>query len=431
MKKLTKLIFIVAAFFLINSDGQATAPYYKLQFNKKNIDRIAQVTDSKYEAAVKHFEVYLKTYSDDLESRYKIKAGVNVQIQDLAEAVDYMNPYICAGMPFGKFLKSYPSFLKPRVDSWNSWNRTKRVGSKYQHRLTNHPNLREIKKNIAYGPHERNVLDLYLADADKPTPLVVYIHGGGFRKGNKESLSPMMLELCLQQGLSVATINYRLSDTGPFPMQHMDAARAIQFLRYNAKNWNLDPRRVAATGRSAGAGISLWLGFHDDLADLDADDPVLRQSTRLSCMAVLGAQATYDPRWIEEHIGGRAHLHPALPLFFGIPITEWETPQAYEIFKRSAAITYLTADDPSVWAIYKEPDRDLPPNAGAGEGIHHPRFGRKLKKQMDELGIDCIIKHVDDYHNQESEGKRGEGEWPEKDFMPDMIDFFLQHLSVL
>lgn len=289
--------------------------------------------------------------------------------------------------------------------------------------------LREVKKNISYGPHERNVLDLYLADTDGPSPLVVFIHGGGFRRGSKEMLSDEMLNHCLQRGLSVAAINYRLSDSGPFPIQHMDAARAIQFLRYNAKKWNLDPERVGATGESAGAGISLWLGFHDDLADRNATDSVLRQSTRLSCMAVLGAQHTYDPGWIKEHIGGNAHIHPALALFYGVPINEWDTPRAQEIFKRSAAITYLTTNDPPVWAIYSEPDRDVPADAEVGEGIHHPRFGRALKKAMDDLGIECILRHADDYPEQAGKEKRQPGGWPEYAFIPEMTDFIVQHLS--
>ena len=285
------------------------------------------------------------------------------------------------------------------------------------------PHLRETKKDISYGPHERNVLDLYLADADGPTPLVVFIHGGGFRRGSKDMLSQVMLRHCLQRGLSVATINYRLSDTGPFPIQHMDAARAIQFLRYNAEKWNLDKRRVVASGESAGAGISLWLGFHDDLADPKAKDPILKESTRLNCIAVFGAQHTYDPRWIKANVGASAHIHPALALFFGVPINEWDTRQAYDVFERSAAITYLTADDAPVWAIYNEPDRDVPADAEVGEGIHHPRFGRALKKAMDDVNIDCTVHHIDDYPH---DGKKGT--WPEEAFMPDMMDFIVQHL---
>ncbi len=145
--------------------------------------------------------------------------------------------------------------------------------------------------DVAYGSHKRHVLDLWQAKSAKPTPLLIFIHGGGFRGGSKENLAPQLLDGCLKAGISVASINYRLSPEVAFPAHYQDSARAIQFLRHKAKEWNLDPQRVAASGGSAGAGTSLWIGFHDDLADPKSDDPVLRQSTRLTCMAVLGRRA--------------------------------------------------------------------------------------------------------------------------------------------
>ena len=172
--------------------------------------------------------------------------------------------------------------------------------------------------NEKYGPHRRNVLDLWKAKSDAPTPLVVFIHGGGFRGGSKEALPPALLEGLLSKGISVMAINYRLSPEVSFPAHYMDCARAIQFARSKAKEWNLDAKRVGSTGGSAGAGTSLWIGFHDDMADPRSDDPVLRESTRLTCMAVQGAQSTYDPRVIKEWVGEAASNHPALKGFFGL-----------------------------------------------------------------------------------------------------------------
>jgi len=143
--------------------------------------------------------------------------------------------------------------------------------------------------DVKYGPHGRNVMDVWLAKSDKPTPVLVSIHGGGFRGGNK-SVSGDLLKQCLDSGISVVAITYRFSNEAIAPAQFLDSARAIQFIRHNAKEWNLDTTRIAATGGSAGAGISLWLGFHDDLADPDSDDPVLRELTRLTCMMVNGGQ---------------------------------------------------------------------------------------------------------------------------------------------
>ena len=140
-------------------------------------------------------------------------------------------------------------------------------------------------KDIPYGPHERNVLDLYPVASDAPAPVYVFIHGGGFRGGDKTRIPPALLEGCLRAGIAVAAINYRLSDTDPYPAAMEDSARAIQFLRHKAGEWRLDGTRFAAGGGSAGGGITFWIGFRPDLADPASDDPVARASTRLACIA--------------------------------------------------------------------------------------------------------------------------------------------------
>jgi acetyl esterase len=272
--------------------------------------------------------------------------------------------------------------------------------------------------NFKYGPDTRNVLDLWKAKSDKPTPLVVFIHGGGFRAGDKAQVDAKLIEQCLAAGISVGAINYRLSDTATFPAQMLDGARAIQTFRHNAKEWNLDPKRIACTGGSAGAGISLWLGFHDDLADPKSSDPVARQSTRLTCMAVKGAQSSYDPRFIKSVIGGRAHEHPALGSFYGLKPEEFDSPKAHKLYEEASPINYLSADDPPVFAFYTEPDEDLPANASPGKGIHHPRFGHALKKKMDALKIECTVRQAKEYR-----GKR-------ETFDDDTVAFFKKHFGM-
>lgn len=272
-------------------------------------------------------------------------------------------------------------------------------------------------ENAQYGPHERNVLDLWRVKADRATPLLVFIHGGGFRAGDKSNLQPALLKRCLESGISVASINYRLSQHAPFPAPMLDGARAVQFLRYKASEWNLDPKRVAASGGSAGAGISLWIGFHDDLADPKSDDAIARQSTRLTCMGVMGAQSSYDPRWIQKVIGGRAHEHPALMPFYGLKPDELDSPRAHKLYEEASAINYVSADDPPVFMFYSEAKGPLPADAKPGEGIHHPKFGEALKEKLDPLRIECVLRHQDDY-----KANRG-------DMNREMVEFFLRHFA--
>jgi acetyl esterase/lipase len=263
------------------------------------------------------------------------------------------------------------------------------------------------------------VLDLWKARSAKPTPLVIHIHGGGFRGGDKRTLSPILLQRCLESGISVASINYRLSQHAIYPAPFLDSAYAVQFLRSKAAQWNLDPKRFGATGGSAGAGISLWIGFHDDLAEPASADPVKRQSTRLAAVAVVGAQTTYDPREIRKIIGEAAARHPALPLLFGISPEDTFTDKADKLYRDSAAVTHLSADDPPVYLLYQEPRGPVPADAPPGTGIHHPAFGTYLKERMDKLGIECIVRHQDDFNGQ-----------PKGQFHIDMADFFRRHFGL-
>jgi len=252
--------------------------------------------------------------------------------------------------------------------------------------------------DVKYGPHERNVLDFWQAESEEPTPLVVYIHGGGFVGGDKRSISPEVLRSCLESGISVAAIHYRFVTTDPFPAPQRDGARAIQFLRSKASAWNLDATRIAAFGGSAGAGISLWLAFHDDLADPAADDPVARRSSRLVAAGSFGGQSSYDPHVIRAWIGGRAHEHPSIYKCYGVDALDaLDDPKLQPLYDEVSAIKHLTADDPPVFMFYNEPYGPLPDDARPGQGIHHPTFGLKLREAMEALGIEAVYHHSSEF----------------------------------
>lgn len=245
--------------------------------------------------------------------------------------------------------------------------------------------------NVKYGPHERNVMDVWLAKSDKPTPVLVSIHGGGFRNGNK-SVDPALAEACLMAGISVIAITYRLTDSAIAPAQHQDAARAIQFIRSKAKEWNLDPKRMAATGSSAGAGLSMWLAFHDDMANPKAADPVQRESTRLTCAAVFNGQTSYDPRVIRTLFPGKdIYKEEALTKLYGFDLSNLDAapPEKIKLFEEVSAINFLTKDDPPVLLVYSS--KLDTPITSQGIGIHHPKFGTMLKDKMDKLGIECRV----------------------------------------
>ena len=280
--------------------------------------------------------------------------------------------------------------------------------------------IRPTHADVHYGSHERQVIDFYQAKSNEPTPVIIYIHGGGFVGGDKKSVSPAMLQGALDAGISSAAIHYRFVDGDKtiFPVPQHDGARAVQFIRTKAGEWNLDPTRIACYGGSAGAGISMWIGFHDDLAKPNSPDPVERQSTRIQAIGTMGGQGTYDPVKIKQLVGGRAHEHPSLLKIYGLKSVEEAlspTPAVQKLYDEGAAITHLTKDDPPLYMVYSEPDVVPPPDARPGQFIHHPNFGRQLKAKMDALGIENVFIN-------------GGGNPPTPQSPGGMIEFFKKHL---
>ncbi len=152
---------------------------------------------------------------------------------------------------------------------------------------TDFPEGVKIISNVVYGNDNprHQVLDVYIPPAKGPTPVLIEFHGGGFRGGDKlgrERTYPGLFGTLLQNGIACVAANYRLRPEYTMDDIHADGARVIQYVREHASQWNMDPSRVALAGGSAGAMLSGWLALHDDLAKPESDDPLERQSTRVS-----------------------------------------------------------------------------------------------------------------------------------------------------
>ena len=259
--------------------------------------------------------------------------------------------------------------------------------------------------DIAYGPHERNRLDLWLAGGENPAPLVIYFHGGSFKAGDKGSVTGKAgavdeggaadrVAAYRDAGISVASANYRLSSDAPYPAPMHDGARAVQFLRANAPRWNIDPARIFVSGGSAGGTLALWLGLHDDLADPRSPDPVARQSTRVRGVIGLNAPCSMQPEFIAEHIGSE-NLGGAMLQLFGAPDREAMQvggPVA-ELVRDASPISHLTPDDPPLLMIHN-PDMSatpMPADTPQQRWIHHPVFSQVLQEACRTLGVPCDV----------------------------------------
>lgn len=247
--------------------------------------------------------------------------------------------------------------------------------------------------NVAYGLHERDVLDFWQAKGEGPRPLVVFIHGGGFTSGDKSKYhGTEEMKRLLNGGVSCAAINYPFRGDEPIQNILHHAARAVQFLRSKAGEWNLDKARVAGWGGSAGAGTSLWLATRDDLADPEAVDPVLRESSRLQAAVLQSTQATYDlTRW-------ESFLGPADPSWWTSPDeaaefyhfkvrADLEKPEALPVLRECDMLKWITSDDAPVFINNGQPDK---PSRSRGHYLHHPAHAREIQKACDDAGVKCV-----------------------------------------
>jgi acetyl esterase/lipase len=270
---------------------------------------------------------------------------------------------------------------------------TKQPGKKLQKKTPN-AGVPPTAANVAYGPLERQVLDFWQAKSDKPTPLVFCIHGGGWSNGDKSSYYGSVKNF-LDHGISVVSINYRLMKQAneqkvmpPVKAPLEDAARALQFVRSKAADWNIDKKRIGATGGSAGACSSLWLAFHDDMADPKSTDPVARESTRLYCAAVNGAQVTLDPKVVREWLPNYTYGAHAFGLK-NLDQVEEQRDKLAAWIKEYSPMSHVTKDDPPIGLYYGGVK-----GAKVGEvhpdPTHSPILGLKLAEKLKETGVEVV-----------------------------------------
>jgi acetyl esterase/lipase len=251
--------------------------------------------------------------------------------------------------------------------------------------------IKPTAANVAYGDHKMQVIDFWQAAGNGPRPLLVYIHGGGWIGGDKKRRDADVKPY-LDRGISYAAVNYRLTGEAPLPAPVHDAARAIQFIRSKAAEWNIRKDRIALTGGSAGACTSMWILCHDDLADPDSDDPIARESTRVTAAAVAGGQTSIDPKVIEPWLGPNVLKHNMINKAVGEANIE-DALRNYEqhrdLYVEFSPYNHVSADDPPLLMTYGN-NMKLP-SENAGHGIHHPVYGVKMKEKADSVGQECHL----------------------------------------
>ena len=251
--------------------------------------------------------------------------------------------------------------------------------------------------NEKYGTHEKNTFDIWLADSEEPTPLVIYIHGGGFVSGDKSKYyNKNELVDFLDNGISVATINYRFMYHKPFGIVASlnDSKRFLQYIRYNSIKFNINKMKIGSYGSSAGAGTSLWLAFSDDMADPKNSDPVLRESTRISCVGAYATQATYDFFKWEEILNVSENFldikkRKQISRAFGLNFDEkMDLRKELEIRNKLDFLDKLDKDDPPMFVFNNQKGGEPENN---GHRNHHPFHAKALKDKANKEGLESIV----------------------------------------
>lgn len=254
--------------------------------------------------------------------------------------------------------------------------------------------------DVPYGEHKMQVLDFWKAESSKPTPLVFFIHGGSWKSNDKDRVAGV--KEYLKAGISVVSINYRFVQEAtaagikpPVKWPLGDAARALQFVRSKAAEWNIDKTRIGASGGSAGACSSLWLAFHDDMADPKSADPIARESTRLFCAGVLGAQTSLDPKQMKEWTPNSIYGGHA----FGFNGDKEKKIPAFQQFlenrekilpwiKEYSPYELVSSDDPPIFLYYS-----AEPAIGKNQKdpTHSANFGVKLDEKLKATGVESHL----------------------------------------
>jgi acetyl esterase len=252
-------------------------------------------------------------------------------------------------------------------------------------------------KDVAYGAHPRAVLDFWKADSNKPTPVVVFIHGGGFYLGDKTNVSDSDIKKCLDHGVSFASISYPYyQDVALQSIIRDYMARSIQFLRYKAPEWNIDKTKVAVYGQSAGAGSSLWLDSHDDITDPGSADPVLRESSRVAAAGLIDTQATYDfTAWYNlfenvldpKTIKGWLVImnRTMLDMYHLKNMKQLKAAEFAPVLRDLDMLSMMDKSDPPI--IMETFTADFT----KGDLLHNERHPKAVKEKCDAVGMKCTL----------------------------------------
>lgn len=213
-----------------------------------------------------------------------------------------------------------------------------------------------IETDIEYGKAgERSlVLDMVRPESESatPRPVVVYVHGGGWRGGSKNGMvkGPMAI-MALTENYVGVSVGYRLSGEAIWPAQIHDCKAAIRFLKAHAKKYHIDPNKIAVWGTSAGGHLVSLLGTSGDIKDLDGANGSPDADTRVACVInFCGPSDFFTFAKTNPQFGGPAETS-VVRLLFGGPADEKKVEAT-----AASPITHISAGDPPFLIVHGTAD---------------------------------------------------------------------------
>lgn len=213
-----------------------------------------------------------------------------------------------------------------------------------------------ITKNIVYAEtgNTKLLLDLYMPHGKKNPYLIVWVHGGAWRSGSKES-PPLGM---LPYGYALASINFRSSEEAAFPAPLFDIKASIRFLRANAKKYGYRPDKIIIWGSSSGGHWAALAGTTNNEKELEGNVGTnLNESS--SVQVILDFYGPSDLLTILDQSTpkGLAVRVPALALLFGKPLEE-----AQNMARKASPVYQVDATDPPIFIAHGDQDPQVPIN---------------------------------------------------------------------
>ena len=260
-------------------------------------------------------------------------------------------------------------------------------------------------KDIKYGDYERTTYDLFSPNTDTLSPLMIFIHGGGFFASDKSAIyaDPNFIstvDSLLSENIAVACINYRFIDAYEGILRSLnDCKRALQHMKFYSKKLQINKDKIILMGGSAGSGASLWIGLNDDMKSTNSEDSISLESTRVQGLVCNSTQANYDLlNWSEtifsEYKSQGLTSDSLITLIgknyvlrlYGIDsLAELTTPKLEEERARLDYLNALSVDDPEIYLISTQEPYSFPTNDS--EVLHHPLHAKAIMDKANSVNV--------------------------------------------